>query len=332
MSGMGRREFVALLGGAAAAWPLAARSQQPGGRRRLGVLMATAADDPESRKRLFALLQGMQQLGWVEGRNLRVDIRWAAGNVDDTRKYAAELTALAPDIILAAGSLALGPLLQATRTIPVVFTHVPDPVGAGFVDNMARPGGNATGFTSFDYGLSVKWLELLKAIAPRVTRVGVIRDPNLTAGIGQWGAIQGAAPAAGVEAVPLNVRDVAEIERPVAALARLGNAGLIVTASGMAVVNRDPIIALAARHKLPAVFWQRFFVADGGLISYGDDVIEHYRLAAGYIDRILKGEKPADLPVQLSTKLELVINLKTAKALGLEIPPTLLARADEVIE
>jgi putative ABC transport system substrate-binding protein len=294
--------------------------------------MATAADDPESRKRLFALLQGMQQLGWVEGRNLRVDIRWAAGNVDDTRKYAAELTALAPDIILAAGSLALGPLLQATRTIPVVFTHVPDPVGAGFVDNMARPGGNATGFTSFDYGLSVKWLELLKAIAPRVTRVGVIRDPNLTAGIGQWGAIQGAAPAAGVEAVPLNVRDVAEIERPVAALARLGNAGLIVTASGMAVVNRDPIIALAARHKLPAVFWQRFFVADGGLISYGDDVIEHYRLAAGYIDRILKGEKPADLPVQLSTKLELVINLKTAKALGLEIPPTLLARADEVIE
>jgi putative ABC transport system substrate-binding protein len=332
MSGMGRREFVALLGGAAAAWPLAARAQQPGGRRRLGVLMATAADDPESRKRLFALLQGMQQLGWVEGRNLRVDIRWAAGNVDDTRKYAAELTALAPDIILAAGSLALGPLLQATRTIPVVFTHVPDPVGAGFVDNMARPGGNATGFTSFDYGLSVKWLELLKAIAPRVTRVGVIRDPNLTAGIGQWGAIQGAAPAAGVEAVPLNVRDVAEIERPVAALARLGNAGLIVTASGMAVVNRDPIIALAARHKLPAVFWQRFFVADGGLISYGDDVIEHYRLAAGYIDRILKGEKPADLPVQLSTKLELVINLKTAKALGLEIPPTLLARADEVIE
>jgi putative ABC transport system substrate-binding protein len=274
----------------------------------------------------------MQQLGWVEGRNLRIDIRWAAGNTDDTRKYAAELIALTPDIILAAGSLALGPLLQATRTIPIVFTHVPDPVGAGFVDSMAHPGGNATGFTSFDYGLSVKWLELLKEIAPRVTRVGVIRDPNLTAGIGQWGAIQGAAPAAGMEAVPLNVREVAEIERAVAAVARPGNGGLIVTASGAAVVHRELIIALAVRHKLPAVYWQRFFVADGGLISYGDDVTEHYRLAAVYIDRILKGEKPGDLPVQLSTKLELVVNLKTAKALGLEVPPTLLARADEVIE
>jgi putative ABC transport system substrate-binding protein len=327
-----RREFITLLGGAAVAWPLAARGQQPGGRRRLGVLMATTADDPESRKRLFALLQGLQQLGWVEGRNLRVDIRWAAGNADDTRKYAAELIALAPDIILAAGSLAAGPLLQATRTIPIVFTHVPDPVGAGFIDSMARPGGNATGFTSFDYGLSVKWLELLKEIAPQVTRVGVIRDPNFTAGIGQWGAIQGAAPAAGVEVVPVNVRDVAEIERAVAAFARLGNGGLIVTASGLAVVHRDLIIALAARHKLPAVFWQRFFVADGGLISYGDDVIEHYRLAAGYIDRILKGEKPGDLPVQLSTRLELAINLKTAKALGLDMPATVLARADEVIE
>jgi putative tryptophan/tyrosine transport system substrate-binding protein len=331
MFSMRRRQFITLLGGTAT-WPLAARAQQPGGRRRLGVLMATAADDPESRKRLFALLQGLQQLGWVEGRNLRVDIRWAAGNVDDTRKYAAELTALAPDIILAAGSLAAGPLLQATRTIPIVFTHVPDPVGAGFIDSMARPGGNATGFTSFDYGLSVKWLELLKEIAPQVTRVGVIRDPNLTAGIGQWGAIQGAAPAAGVEVVPVNVRDAAEIERAVAAFVRLGNGGLIVTASGLAVVHRDLIIALAARHKLPAVFWQRFFVADGGLISYGDDVIEHYRLAAGYIDRVLKGEKPGDLPVQLSTKLELVINLKAAKSLGLDVPDALLARADEVIE
>jgi putative ABC transport system substrate-binding protein len=326
-----RRTFISLLGGAAA-WPLAARGQQLGGRRRLGVLMSTVIDDPVSRKRLFALLQGLEQLGWFEGRNLRVDIRWAAGNTDDTRKYATELTALAPDIILAAGSLALGPLLQATRIIPIVFTHVPDPVGAGFVESMSRPGGNATGFTSFDYGLSVKWLELLKEIAPRVTRVGVIRDPTLTAGIGQWGAIQGAAPAAGVEAVPINVREVAEIERAVAALARQGNAGLIVTASGRAVVHRDPIIALAARHKLPAVFWQRFFVADGGLISYGDDVTEHYRLATGYVDRILKGEKPGDLPVQLSTKLELMINLKTAEALGLEVPPTLLARADEVIE
>src|SRR5262249_23588548 len=225
-----------------------------------------------------------------------------------------------------------GPVLQATRTIPIVFTHVPDPVGAGFVESMAHPGGNATGFTSFDYGLSVKWLELLKEIAPRVTRVGVIRDPNLTAGIGQWGAIQGAAPAVGVEAVPLNVRDVAEIERAVGAVARLGNGGLIVTASGGAVVHRELIIALAARHQLPAGFWQRFFVADCGLISYGDDVIEHYRLAAVYIDRILKGEKPGDLPVQLSTKLELVINLNTAKTLGLDVPSTLLARADEVIE
>jgi ABC-type uncharacterized transport system substrate-binding protein len=329
---MNRREFITLLGGTAAAWPLGARAQQLGGRRRLGVLMATAIDDPESRKRLFALLQGLQQLGWVEDRNLRVDVRWAAGNTDDTRKYAAQLTALAPDIILAAGSLALGPLLQATRTIPIVFTHVPDPVGAGFVESMSHPGGNATGFTSFDYGLSVKWLELLKEIAPRVTRVGVIRDPNLTAGIGQWGAIQGAAPAAGVEVAPINVREAAEIERAVAALARQGNAGLIVTASGAAVVHRNSIIALAARYKLPAVFWQRFFVADGGLISYGDDVTEHYRLAAGYVDRILKGEKPSDLPVQLSTKIELVINLKTAKGLSLDVPPTLLARADEVIE
>ena len=324
---MTRRELIMLLGGAAA-WPLAARAQQPGGRRRLGVLMATAADDPESRKRLFALLQGLQQLGWIEGRNLRVDIRWAAGNADDTRKYAAELTVLAPDIILAAGSLAAGPLLQATRTIPIVFTHVPDPVGAGFIDSMARPGGNATGFTSFDYGLSVKWLELLKEIAPQVTRVGVLRDPNFTAGIGQWGAILGAAPAAGVEVV----RDVAEIERAVAAFARLGNGGLIVTASGLAVLHRDRIIALAASHKLPAVFWQRFFVADGGLISYGDDVIEHYRRAAGYVERILKGEKPADLPVQNPTKYETVINLKAARALGLDVPPALLARADEVIE
>jgi putative ABC transport system substrate-binding protein len=327
-----RRQFITLLGSAAAAWPFAARAQQSERVRRIGVLMGIAIDDPESRKRLFALLQALQQLGWVEGRNLRVDIRWAAGNTDDTRKYSAELTAFAPDIILAAGSIALGPLLQATRTIPIVFTHVPDPVGAGFVESMSRPGGNATGFTSFDYGLSVKWVELLKEIAPWVTRVGVMRDPNLTAGIGQWGAISGAAPSAGMEAVPINVREVGDIERAVAALARQGNAGLIVTASGGAIVHRETIITLAARHKLPAVFWQRVFVADGGLISYGDDVTEHYRLAGGYIDRILKGEKPADLPVQLSTKLELMINLKTAKALGLDVPASILARADEVIE
>jgi len=325
-----RREFITLLG-VAAAWPLAARAQQER-MRRIGVLHNFVADDPLGQARNGIFLQGLQQAGWTIGRNVQIETRWAAGDADRLRTYAAELVALKPDVILATGNAGAAPLLHATRTVPIVFVIVPDPVGAGFVDSMARPGGNATGFTSFDYGLSVKWLELLKEIAPRVTRVGVIRDPNLTAGIGQWGAIQGAAPAAGVEAVPINVREVAEIERAVAALARQGNAGLIVTASGGAVVHRDPIIALAARHKLPAVFWQRFFVADGGLISYGDDVTQHYRLAAGYVDRILKGEKPGNLPVQLSTTLELVINLKTAKALSLAVPPTLLARADEVIE
>src|SRR5215831_2543268 len=300
--------------------------------RRIGVLHNFVADDPLGQARNGIFLQGLQQAGWTIGRNVQIETRWAAGDADRLRTYAAELVALKPDVILATGNAGAAPLLHATRTVPIVFVIVPDPVGAGFVDSMARPGGNATGFTSFDYGLSVKWLELLKEIAPRVTRVGVIRDPNLTAGIGQWGAIQGAAPAAGMEAVPLNVREVAEIERAVAAVARPGNGGLIVTASGAAVVHRELIIALAARHKLPAVYWQRFFVADGGLISYGDDVTEHYRLAAGYIDRILKGEKPGDLPVQLSTKLELVVNLKTAKALGIEVPATLLARADEVIE
>ena len=329
-----RREFVTLLGGAAAAWPMAARAQQPGGRRRLGVLMATAADDPESRKRLFALLQSLQQLGWVEGRNLRVDIRWAAGNTDDTRKCAAELTALAPDIILAAGSLALGPLLQATRTIPIVFTHVPDPVGAGFVDSLARPGGNATGFMELEYSMGGKWLELLKQIAPSVTRAAVLRDPSQGSGTNQFAAIQAVAPSLRVEVTPVGLRDTDtdEIERAISAFARSPNGGLIVTAGATTVLHSNLIITLAARHKLPAVYNERSFAAAGGLVSYGPDFVDQYRRAAGYVDRILRSEKPADLPVQAPTKYELVINLKPAKALGLDVPPTLLARADAVIE
>jgi len=276
-----RREFVTLLGGAAAAWPMAARAQQPGGRRRLGVLMATAADDPESRKRLFALLQSLQQLGWVEGRNLRVDIRWAAGNTDDTRKCAAELTALAPDIILAAGSLALGPLLQATRTIPIVFTHVPDPVGAGFVDSLARPGGNATGFMELEYSMGGKWLELLKQIAPSVTRAAVLRDPSQGSGTNQFAAIQAVAPSLRVEVTPVGLRDTDEIERAVSAFARSPNGGLIVTAGAATVLHSNLIITLAARHKLPAVYNERSFVAAGGLVSYGPDFVDQYRRAAG---------------------------------------------------
>ena len=271
-------------------------------------------------------------MGWTDGRNVRIDIRWGAGDADRIRKYAAELVALAPDVILATGSAAVGPLLQATRTVPIVFVHVADPVGAGFVESLARPGGNATGFTTFEYGMSGKWLELLKEIAPGVTRAAVLRDPAIAAGIGQFGAIQSVAPSLGVEVSPVDVRDAGEIERAVAAFARAPNGGLIVTASALAIVHRDLIITLAARHKLPAVYFARYFVTGGGLISYGPDLVDQYRRAAGYVDRILKGEKPADLPVQAPTKYELVINLKTAKALGLDVPPTLLARADEVIE
>ena len=314
------------------AWPLAARAQQPERMRRIGVLMSLAADDPEAQARIAAFLQGLQQLGWTDGRNVRIDTRWGAGDADDIRKYAAELVALAPDVILATGAAAVGPLLQATRTVPIVFVNVADPVGAGFVDSLARPGGNATGFILFEYGMSAKWLELLKQIAPGVTRAAVIRDPAIAAGIGQFGAIQSVAPSVGVEVSPVNVRDAGEIERAVTAFARSSNGGLIVTGSALAVVHRDLIITLAARHKLPAVYFQRFFVTGGGLISYGPDIIDQYRRAAGYVDRILKGEKPADLPVQAPTKYELVINLKTAKALGLDVPPSLLARADEVIE
>ena len=329
---MKRREFITLLGGAAAAWPLTVRAQQGERMRRIGVLMPIAADDPEGQTRIAAFQQGLQQLGWTDGRNVRIETRWSRGNATITLKYVAELLALAPDVILATGSNTMGPLLQATRAVPIVFVTVPDPVGAGFVDSLARPGGNATGFTAFEYGLSGKWLELLKEIAPGVTRAVVIRDPAITAGIGQFAAIQSMAPSIGVEVSPVNVRDAGEIERAVAAFARAPNGGLIVTGSASALVHRDLIIALAARYRLPAVYPARYFVASGGLISYGPDSIDPHRRAAGYVDRILKGEKPADLPVQAPTKYELVINLKAAKALGLTMPPTLLARADAVIE
>jgi len=329
---MKRREFIALVGGVAAAWPLAARAQQPERVRRIGVLMNIASDDAEGQARLAAFHQGLQQLGWTVGHNVRIDYRWGGGNADNIRKQAAELAALAPDVVLAAGAAVVGPLLQATRTVPVVFVIVPDPVGAGFVDSLARPGGNATGFITYEYSISAKWLELLKQIAPDVTRAAVLRDPAISTGIGQFGAIQAVAPSLGVEVSPVNVRDAGEIERAIAAFARPSNGGLIVTASALAVVHRDLIITLAARHKLPAVFYERFFVAGGGLISYGPDYLDEFRRAAGYVDRILKGEKPADLPVQAPTKYKLVINLKTAKTLGLTMPPSLLATADELIE
>jgi putative tryptophan/tyrosine transport system substrate-binding protein len=328
---MRRRAFMSLLG-AAAAWPLAARAQQSDRIRRIGVLMSVAAEDPEGPARTAAFAHGLQQLGWSVGGNMRIDYRWGAGDGDRIRRYAAELIALAPDVILATGSATLGPLLQATRTVPIVFVHVPDPVGAGFVDSLPRPGGNATGFTLFEYVTSGKWLELLKEIAPRTTRAAVIRDPAIPSGIGQWGAIQTAAPSVGVEISPVNVRDVGEIERAVTAFAHSSNGGIIVTGSALTQVHRDLIVRLAARHKLPAVYFERFFVTGGGLVSYGADMVDQFRRAAGYVDRILKGEKPADMPVQAPTKYELVINLKTAKALGLDVPPTLLARADEVIE
>ena len=329
---MKRREFVTLIGGAAAAWPLMARAQQPEQMRRIGVLTNLVADDPEAQARVGAFLQGLQELGWAVGRNMRIEYRWGAGDADRTRGYAAELVALGPDVILTSGASALAPLLQATRSVPVVFAQVPDPVGAGFVNSLARPGGNTTGFITYEYGLSGKWLELLTQIAPSVTRAAVIRDPAVSAGTGQWGAIQAVAPSVRVLVSPVNVRDAGEIERDVAAFAHGSNSGLIVTASALAIRHRNLIVTLAARHRLPAVYYQRGFVTGGGLISYGPDFIDQYRRAAGYVDRILKGEKPSELPVQAPTKYELVINLKTAKALGLDVPTSLLARADEVIE
>ena len=309
-----RREFIILLGGAAAAWPLAARTQQNEALRRIGVLMSVAADDPEGKDRFKAFQQGLQQLGWVEGRNVRIDVRWPGGNSDNIRKYAGELATLAPDAILATGSATVGPLLQATRTVPIVFVGLVDPVGAGYVASLAHPGGNATGFTSFEYGMSAKWLELLKQIAPAVTRVAVLRDPTITAGIGQFGAIRTAAAPFGIDVSPVDVRDAGEIERALEAFARSSSGGLIVPGSALAVVHRKMIVTLAARYKMPAVYFNRTPVADGGLMSYGPDLIDQYRRAASYVDRILKGEKPADLPVQDPTKYELVINLKAAKA------------------
>jgi len=327
-----RREFLTLLGGAAA-WPLAASAQQGERVRRVGVLLPAAADDPEFQARFGAFLQGLQQSGWTIGRNVRIDTRWATTSGAEIRRQATELAALAPDVILAFGASTVGPLLQATRTVPIVFPVVGDPVGAGFVDSLARPGGNATGFMSYEYSLSGKWLELLKQVAPGVMRVAVLRDPANPTGIGQFGVIQALAPSLSVEVNPLNVRDADEIERAVAAfVVRSPNGGLIVTGSAAASAHRDLIIMLAARHKLPAIYFERNFASAGGLVSYGPDFVDQFRRAAGYVDRILKGEKPADLPVQAPTKYELAINLKTAKALDLTVPDSLLARADEVIE
>jgi putative ABC transport system substrate-binding protein len=329
---MQRREFITLLGGAVAAWPLSARAQQGERMRRVGIILPAASGDAVYQARVGAFLQELGQLDWTIGRNVRIDTRWATTNAAEIRRHAAELAALAPDVILAFGTSTVGPMLQATRTVPIVFPVAGDPVGAGFVDSLARPGGNATGFLSFEYGISGKWLELLKQIAPGVTRVGVLRDPTTPTGSAMFGVIQAMAPSLRVEVNPVNIRDAGEIERAVAAFARTPNGGLIVTASKLAEDHRDLIVTLAARHKLPAVYYERHFVAAGGLISYGPDFIHLFRQSAGYVDRILKGEKPADLPVQAPTKYELVINLKNAKALGLTMPQTLLASADEVIE
>jgi ABC-type uncharacterized transport system substrate-binding protein len=328
---MKRRNFIALLGGAAA-WPLAARAQQAAQTRRVGVLMNLAADDAEGLARVTAFAQALQQLGWTDGRNVRIDYRWAAGDPERFQRYAQELLTLGPDVTLASATPGIVALERASRTVPIVFVAVADPVGAGFVESLARPGGNITGFSIFEYGMSSKWLELLKEIAPRVTRVAVIRDQSLTSGTAQFAAVQSVAPSFGVELSPVGVRDAGEIERGVAGFARTPNGGVIVTGSPLSGVHRDLIIALAARHQLPAVYGFRFFASAGGFISYGPDIVDQYRRAAGYVDRILKGEKPGDLPVQAPTKYELVINLKTAKALGLEIPSSVLARANEVIE
>jgi ABC-type uncharacterized transport system substrate-binding protein len=329
---MNRREFITLLGSAAAAWPLAARAQQGERMRRIGVLMNLAADDPESPIRLAAFRRGLQELGWTDGRNVRIDTRWGAGDPELFRRYAAELVALPSDVIVATGSPVVAALQQATRSVSIVFTQVPDPVSDGFVESLARPGGNATGFTTFEYGISAKWLELLKEIAPHVTRAAVLRDLTIASGSGQLGAIQAVAPSLKMELTPVGLRDVGEIERAVTAFARGSNGGLIVTGSTAALFHRELIITLAARHRLPAIYPYRYYVNSGGLISYGPDSIDPYGRAAVYVDRILKGEKPADLPVQAPTKYELVINLKTAKALGIDIPTSVLARADEVIE
>jgi putative tryptophan/tyrosine transport system substrate-binding protein len=326
---MRRREFIKLFGGAAAAWPLAAPAQQPERMRRIGVIMSLAADDPEDQARVAALRQGLQQVGWTDGRNVRIDIRWPAGDPDRVRKYAAELVALAPDVILATGDTT-GPLQQATHTVPIVFVVVSDPVSAGYVASLNRPGGNTTGFSFVEYGICGKWLELLKQVAPNVTRVAVLRDSAVPTGNGQFDAIQSVAPSFGVKLIPIDVRDVSEIERAIGAFAGSANAGLIVTATTLTIIHRELISALAARLQLPAVYGLGY--TTGGLMSYAPDTVDQYRRAAVYVDRILRGEKPADLPVQNPTKFKLVINLKTAKALGLTVPLTLQVAADEVIE
>jgi putative ABC transport system substrate-binding protein len=328
---MQRREFIGLIGGTAA-WPVLTRAQQPDRMRRIGVLVGASADGMDAQARQAAFVDGLQQLGWTDGRNVRIDTRWGAANADDIRKYAAELVALAPDVILAAGNATVERLLKATHTVPIVFVIALDPVGSGIVNSLSQPGGNATGFMQFEYSLTAKWLELLKQIAPGVTRAAVFRDSTVTAGIGQFAVIQSVAPSVGVDVSPITGRDASEIERAIAAFARTSNGGLIVTASALAGVHIDLLITLAARYKLPAVYSNRVSVTAGGLISYGADFIDQYRRAAGYVDRILKGEKPANLPVQAPTRYQLVINLKTARALGLDVPASLLARADEVIE
>ena len=328
---MKRRTFISLLG-SAVAWPLAARAQQPGRLRRIGVLTPFAADDAEGHARLTAFAQALQQSGWTVGQNVQIDYRWGPGNAETMRKYAADLVALAPDVILATSSAAVAPLLEVSRTVPIVFAGIADAVGAGYVESLARPGGNATGFTIYEYSISGKWLELLKEAAPRVTRVAVLRESGIAAGPGQFGAIQALAPSLGVEVRAVEVRDAGDIERALTAFAQGSDGGMIVVGSPAATIQRGLIIALAAKHRLPAIYNSRFWAVAGGLISYGSDFLDQHRRAAGYVDRILKGEKPADLPVQASTKYELVINLKTATALGLDVPPTLLARADEVIE
>jgi len=328
---MRRREFITAIAGSAAAWPLAAHAQQPDRIRRIGIFSGAAEDDQDNKARIAIFVKELQQLGWSDGRNLRIDYRFAAGKPENFPKYAAELLALAPDVILISGA-ALASMLQATRTVPIVFAFAADPVGAGFIESLSRPGGNATGFVLFEYDLSAKWLELLKEIAPDVRRVAVLRDPAAMTGIGQFAVIQSVARSFGVDVSPLNLRDPSETERAVTAFASSSNGGLIVAASALATVQRALLIELAARHRLPAVYFERTFVASGGLISYGAGLEDGWRLAAGYVDRILKGEKPADMPVQAPTKYDLVINRKTAKALGLTVPQSLLARADEVIE
>jgi putative ABC transport system substrate-binding protein len=327
-----RREFITFLGGTAATWPLAVRAQQSDRMRRIGILMNLAADDPAGQALVEAVLQGLQEAGWAVGRNVQIDIRWGMGDAELIRKNVTELVALTPDVIFATTFPIVVALQQATRTIPIVFSGLIDPVGAGLVASLARPGGNTTGFAGFEYGMSIKWLELLKQIAPRMTRVAVLRDSVTTVGIGQLAAIQGAAPSFGVELSPLVVRNANEIEPAITAFARVSNGGLIVTVGTLAEAHRDLIITLAAQHRLSAVYPFRVFVTSGGLISYGPDVIDQFRRAAGYVDRILKGQKPAELPVQQPTKVELAINLKTARMLGLTVPPTLLSTADEVIE